>query len=153
MEKDNKILLGAVLILLVAMLSFNFNSLTGEATKNVVTISANPSNLYFSETDLIQQPSKPLIVTLRVQSGSVENKIYLYRDDGQRIKSFVVPECQSNCKKGTYTFEYLFTTDLPEGDYYLAVNDRETSVGNGFNRNVFKSNTISLTKFTSSTQY
>ena len=43
MEKDNKILLMAVLILFISMLAFNLNFITGKATSNQTYISSNNS--------------------------------------------------------------------------------------------------------------
>ena len=55
MEKDNKVVLGAVLILLVGMLSFNFaGSLTGKTVNKGgpdVVLTVSPSNVYFSFED------------------------------------------------------------------------------------------------------
>ena len=79
MEKDNKILLGAVLILLVAMVSFNFNTLTGEVTsaKTRATITVSPSYVYFNYNELNQQTTKSVELTVDVENGKVINEVWL----------------------------------------------------------------------------
>lgn len=152
MEKDNKVLLGAVLILLVAMLSFNFNSVTGNVTnkEDHATVSVNTNTVYFSQEDLNNRPTKPVMVTVRVDSGQVENQITLYRATGEKTnKREKVCESKTNCESGkTYTVEFGIGTDLEEGDYYFTVEGHKEQLnGNTFTRDKFNSNTITLTKF------
>lgn len=152
MEKDNKVLLGAVLILLVAMLSFNFNSVTGEVTKDSASLKVSPTSVYFSQEDLNSRPSKIVSVKVSVNSGSIENELYLFRSNGvrtQQSNTRQICESKSSCGKGTYAVDFKIGTELPDGEYYFAVNGhRETLSGSTFGRQTFTSNMVSLTKYT-----
>ena len=147
MEKDNKILLGAVLIMLVAMVSFNFNSITGKATTSSgVLVSAAPSELYFSYDDLANKPSKVVKVKVEVDSQGIENQLDLYRSNGERIGGQGRELCRSsnNCRKGVYTVDFRIPSSLQEGSYFFRVQRRDFA---GRSREVFNSNQITVTKY------
>ena len=149
MEKDNKVVLGAVLILLVGMLSFNFNSLTGQAVKGQeATVTASPSNVYFSFDDL-NKGNKIVAVTIKVNSGKVDNDLYLYRKSlkgEERVGSLdtICKGTATYCGKGTYTVNYKFSSGNPEGDYFFRVQRRDFAVRD---RLTFDSNLVSVTHF------
>lgn len=149
MEKDNKVVLGAVLILLVGMLSFNFSSLTGEAVRGQeASLTASPSNVYFSFDDL-NKGNKVVAVTVRVVSGKVENNLDLYRktEVGEERVGAADSICKgtaSYCGKGTYTVNYKFSSGNPEGDYFFKVQKRDFA---GRSKQAFDSNTITVTHY------
>ena len=157
MERDNKILLGAVLILLVAMLSFNFNSITGKVTaSNKAAVRADPSSVYFSADDLANRPTKVVSVKVTVSSGSVENNLQLYRSSGERMNGKTRQLCgsKSECKKGTYQVDFKMGAELEDGEYYFAVQgDRERFEAENvdesaeFSRDIFKSNMVTIDKY------
>lgn len=160
MEKDNKILLGAVLILLVAMVSFNFSSLTGKATstsETEATLSAvssdGDSSVYFSQDDVrggqIGQGGKqPVTVTVTVKSGRIDNSLELYRKVGSsEAKKEEQQVCTgSSCGKGTYTVVYQLNPDHagsssePKEYLFKVYDDRNR-------REVFKSNVVTVSKW------
>ena len=161
MEKDNKILLGAVLILLVAMVSFNFNTLTGEVTsseKARATITASPSDVYFSYNDLNHQTTKKVDLTVNIENGEFVNEVWLYRFNGERIEKIDNHLCSpdgntqsSYCRPRVYRLTASVSSNLEEGDYYFRIMSK-ASTGQ-VPKLPFNSNTITLTKFSSSNTY
>jgi hypothetical protein len=149
MEKDNKVVLGAVLILLVGMLSFNFNSLTGQAVKGQeAVVTANPSNVYFTADDL-NKGTKLVAVTVKVNSGKVDNELYLYRKSAQgeervNAQDSICKGTATYCGKGTYTVNYKFSSGNEEGDYFFKVQKRDFARRD---RLTFDSNVVSVTHF------
>lgn len=150
MDKDNKIVLGAVLILLVGMLSFNFNSLTGKAvTGPVAMVTVNPSELYFTYDDL-NIGNKIAKVTINL-NDKVDNELQLYRktETGEeRVGGFKETICKGTatyCSKGIYTVNYKFSSLHPEGEYFFKVQKRDTSTKE---REAFNSNVFSVTHYT-----
>lgn len=85
MERDNKIVLGAVLILLVGMLSFNFaGSLTGKVSNEEfpdVEVRAMFQGGGYEETFGAQErsTSRAATVTVNVRSGKAEREVDLCR--------------------------------------------------------------------------
>jgi|SRR3989338_66708 len=155
MEKDNKILLGAVLILLVAMVSFNFNTLTGEVTsaKTRATITVSPSDVYFNYNELNQQTTKSVELTVDVENGKVINEVWLYRDNGERVERTDNKLCSPNdantatyCGPGVYKVSASLSTDKEEGDYYFRINSKP-SAGAGLGKVAFNSNVVTVSKF------
>ena len=152
MEKDNKVVLGAVLILLVGMLSFNFNSLTGQAVKGQeAAVTASPSNMYFTYDDL-NKGNKLVSVTIKVNSGKIDNDLYLYRRTAQgeeRVgaQDSICKGTATYCGKGTYTVNYKFSSGNEEGDYFFRVQRRDSALRG---RLTFDSNTVSVTHYEAS---
>lgn len=154
MEKDNKILLGAVLILLVAMVSFNFSSLTGNAATTSsgsgVTVSVTPTDVFFSKEDT----TRTVTVKVRTDDKEIENYLYLFRSNGERVgNKVVISGCnKSYCKttkenpSGMHTQVYQLSKNLLEGDYYFRVQrSRGSLLGSAYSREVFNSNMFSIT--------
>ncbi len=153
MEKDNKVLLGAVLILLVAMVSFSFNdAVTGEVTSSAASVSASPTQVYFNFDDLANRPTKIVTVTVNVREGSVENDIQLYRDTGEKVeaKKQICKASASTCSKGVYEVPVQVSSSLEEGDYFFRVSGRSFAKQN---QKVYDSNKINVAKYTSSSDY
>jgi hypothetical protein len=85
MDQNNKILIGAALIILVAIVSFRYTDITGEVTKDAV-ISVSPSKVYFEmRGDNVYDAAK--LVTINVKPGTygVDRDLELYREDGSRV--------------------------------------------------------------------
>jgi len=152
MEKDNKILLGAVLIMLVAMISFNFDSITGKAagSGSGVSVSADPSRLHFSYEDL-EIGTRIVTVNVRVKDGYLDNSddegLELYRASGERIGGKGASLCgtKSRCGKDDIkTIAYKFSSELEEGNYYFQVT---TKPGFNKNRETFKSNLVRVSYY------
>jgi hypothetical protein len=129
MEKDIKILLGAVAIMLVAMLSFSFESITGKAASGSgVSVSVSPSRLHFSSEDL-EKGTRLVTATVRVKDGYLDDRsdagLQLYRSNGERVGGRGAKICKKEdnsdykCGEGTYEVVYKFDSGLEEGDYYF----------------------------------
>jgi len=160
MERDNKILLGAVLIMLVGMVSFSFSGVTGRVTRasNEVVVTASPDSLYFSYNDL-NVGTKIVTVKLDILSGTIENNLDLYRSNGERVGGRTASICRgasgyetgrggsSNCERGTYYVNFKFDSELEEGKYFFRANGRETLSGSSFDRQNFDSNLVTVTKY------
>lgn len=169
MERDNKVLLGAVLILLVAMVSFNFTSLTGQsvtAESTFATVRATTeggsTNVHFNERDLFGddgQRQRLVNVEINVESGSIRNNLYLYKEgkeSGSRTgRQVVISGCSGSvCPKGTYNVKFKVASDagvLPDGNYFFRViNSRgQESNKKGFAITNFDSNKISISHYQS----
>lgn len=166
MERDNKVLLGAVLILLVAMLSFNFNSITGNATNNkgkvtitVVDSETRSSEIYFNSDDL-NIGQKILKITVNTEKD-IDTNLELYRENGDKVGGFKRTICSTSyCKKGIYTIDFKFPSILNEGNYFFRVDSKrgllvkdqndESKIGSSYVKENFKSNIIRVTHFTPS---
>lgn len=123
MEKDNKILLGAILIILVAMVSFSFRGITGKAVSEKTIVAVSPGSITAGES-----------ITIYVKPGSVgvEQMAYFYREDGLRIPG-TVSLCRSSKCADEIKIDYKLVdswdgnADWPYGEasrgYYLRVND------------------------------
>ncbi len=139
MERDNKIVLGAVLILLVGMLSFNFSStLTGNQIKESsdVTVTASPARLEFFE--MASTSSSQVTFTVDVKSGKVQGTAFLYGPgpSGGR-KEVNLCQKKSECGEGKHIVNRLFSQGDREGQYYLLVKDDNSN-------KEFRSNTITI---------
>lgn len=159
MERDNKVLLGAVLILLVAMLSFNFNSITGNATNTgKVTITATPSEIYFSEKDLYNnEGNSQKIVTVTINAGlDIDSDLKLYSEGGLPKGKIEICNTLSSCKKGVYKKQFKISSNLPEGNYFFRIDSKrgllvKNSDGeDSYVREKFDSNMLRITHFTPS---
>ncbi|MBS3171849.1 hypothetical protein J4449_04530 [Candidatus Woesearchaeota archaeon] len=160
MEKDNKVVLGAVLILLVGMLSFNFaGSLTGKTVNKGgpdVVLTVSPSNVYFSFEDLVKG-TKVITLTVNVNKGEAERNVYIYRNtpnggvrDTNAAKATLTGSgCRSSnaCEEGTYTINYLINSELNEGDFFFRVS-RPAKASTSTNKETFDSNTFTVTHYT-----
>ncbi len=162
MEKDNKVVLGAVLILLVGMLSFNFaGSLTGKAVNKGgpdVVVTASPSNVYFSDAELRQGKNQIITLTVNVNEGKINKELFLYKDTpGGGAKTSASKATLSNagcrssnaCPEGTYTITYMLNSGVSEGDYFFRV-ARPAKSSTSSNPETFDSNKFTVTHYTSS---
>lgn len=123
MEKDNKILLGAILIILITLVSFNFGDITGKVVKEGTVVSISPATVTAGD-----------YITVYVKPGSkgVESSAYFYRIDGTRIPATVKLCGESRCTKET-TIRYKLTDSwdnnadwaygITSKGYYVKVQD------------------------------
>ena len=158
MEKDNKILLGAVLILLVAMLSFNFNSLTGKVTSKEgsdASISVSPTNVYFTREDLYRGTAKLVTVEVNVKDGEIENKLDLY-EGNSKIGSQSRKICggrASYCNAASKPYQVTFSFDVDDATqegrmyHFRAESDRGLLKGSGYSKATFASNPVKVSKW------
>lgn len=89
MDKDNKILLSAILIILVALVSFNFGDITGKIVKDSTVVAVSPSEVTAGE-----------YITVYVNPGSdgVKNVAYVYRENDVRIPATINLCGSSKCE-------------------------------------------------------
>lgn len=122
MEKDNKILVGAVIIILVALVAFNLSKITGQVTKETTTITVNPKIIGAGD-----------IISISVVPGSegAENEMRIYYEDenGNLIRK--VQQHEMDRKTGGrltrgITFSYRTYSTWVDGKYYVVVEDKAT---------------------------
>ena len=126
MEKDNKVLISAILIILVALVSFNFGDITGKAVKENTVVAISPLEVTAGET-----------ITVYVKPGSngVEKLAYVYSKKGIRLPG-TISLCRSSKCEDVLSVEYkiIDTWDNNEGwdfrekskGYYVKVIDSRT---------------------------
>ena len=135
MERDNKVVLGAVLILLVGMLSFNFGSLTGNASKEPTsaTVTASPSSIEFSAYG--NEPNKLVSVKVAVHSGQIKSAVRFCKKSpnggcvGLNGNS-VAHACSTKtfCGVGSYEADtYPVNSNLPDGQYFFRAEAKRES--------------------------
>ncbi|MEK6937097.1 MAG: hypothetical protein AABW58_03435 [Nanoarchaeota archaeon] len=136
MEKDNKVVLGAVLILLVGMLSFNFaGSLTGKVTEDdtEVTLSVDRNVVRFDP--YTNEGNQPVYVTVTVHKGRIEPEVAFCkrRSDGScgtQLENTALNACRDSvCTPQSKTEQKMFSVSrtLPEGDYVFRAEARRSS--------------------------
>ena len=119
MENKN-VLIGAVLIILVALLAFNLD-ITGQATKGAMTsISVSPTTIRAGDS---------LSVSIIPGSNGAEEKLYIYAqdEDGNLMrKEDGFNYCRGSgatCTKAV-TFSYLTYESWIPGTYFAQINDK-----------------------------
>ena len=163
MERDNKIVLGAVLILLVGMLSFNFGALTGKASQNQETDAvlvatpqcreASGNTITWRSSDFGDSGKCPVKVAVSVRSGKINSDILLYKVSTGCSNSENCPPrkvekafdacTDTNCNSGNIqrSGNYLLSRVLEEGQYFFRAEAKESS---GRDKVVFDSNVITI---------
>jgi len=133
MDKDNKVLLAAVLVILVALVAFNFGDITGKAVKDSTVIAVSPTVVKFGEYDTVK------MVTIKVMPGEdgVDTKMSLYKVDGFKVGGETVNICtESICREET-TLTYKLDSGLEAGKYYFKAEREQKG-------RVFKSNSFEI---------
>ena len=90
MNKDNKVLLGAILIILVALVSFNFGDITGKAVSEGSIVAISPKTVTAGE-----------YINVYVKPGSkgVEKLAYIYREGDIRMAGTISLCRTSKCEE------------------------------------------------------
>ncbi len=124
MEQNNKTLLIAVLIILLALVAFNFNKISGKVVDDGsdVSVVVSPSLVTFSGNEVVKQ------VTVTVDTGSVgvDNQLDLYSvKEGytNRVGSGVSDKLcgtKSICT-GVISKQFLIPSSVDTGDYLIRV--------------------------------
>ncbi len=119
MDKNNRVLIGAVLLIFVTLLSFNLDTITGLSTKdkNIPSVSISPK---------VVQPGSRITVTVWTGKLGMNEKACLY-DSNARVS------CTNNACAGNYkcystdkqpvSFNFATSTSLDSGVYSLCVWD------------------------------
>jgi len=123
MNKDNKVLLGAILIILVALVSFNFGDITGKAVSEGSIVAISPKTITAGEY---------INVYIKPGSKGVEQLAYLYREDGARLPGTINLCSTSKCDEEiNVKYKIIDTWDNNEKwdineitkGYYIRVNE------------------------------
>ncbi len=116
MEQQNKTLVLAVLILLIAIVSFNFTGMTGEMIGNkITTITLDKTSVLPTET-----------ITLEIVPGSegVDTDIDIYRADTEyRYMQSTATVCKYYKCEDTSTVKFKVLDSFEPGTYYFRVYD------------------------------
>ena len=112
MENKN-VLIGAVLIILVAMLSFNLD-MTGQAIKTATKVSVSPS---------IVDAGDVIDITVTPGKEGVEKQFDIYCNGLRKAKDLNLCELDSNERDAKtcfseQTYRYLIRTDEKSGECY-----------------------------------
>ena len=125
MERNNKTLLIAVLIMLLALVSLNFNNISGRVTNDKVQVTVSPTSV-----------SSPGCVNVFVDAGeTVECVANLYRD-GNRAFGLTDRICSGSVNSGVFRGEFCLDSRVSPGtSYAIGVNTRagEVVLSNTFN--------------------
>jgi hypothetical protein len=136
MNKDTKVLLMAVVIILVALVSFNMSDLTGKIIKNSenAQLIISPTLVTFGKHDTAR------MITIQVSPGKngINQKLWLYRGDGRNTQadSTTVNICTSSICYDDVTVSYRVDAGLKDGKYYFKA-ERENT-GQKFVSNEFE---------------
>ncbi len=137
MDKDTKILLMAVVIILVALVSFNYADLTGDITKSgTSSMKVSPSTITF-----IKYQTKALITIELLVNEPVENEMYLYKVGSGKVGNQKITLCRSStCSQADLekSYNYYLNSDLRDGIYYFVARGRQ------FNNIVATSNKFTI---------
>lgn len=127
MNKDTKVLLMAVVIILVALVSFNLSDITGRQVSNMprsasVTVTGVP--ITFAK----YQSQATINVGISISGGQVGNRLYLYREsEVKNVKmssQYAISLCTgSYCKKDDLksTYTETISPSLADGRYYYVL--------------------------------
>ena len=129
MDKNNKILLGAILLIFITLISFNVNTITGDLTKEgkkVPSVTVSPK---------IAVPGERLTVSVWTGADGINQKACLY-DENSRVSctSRVCSDSPENLdraykclstEKEQVKFNFVTSTSLPSGIYSVCVWDYE----------------------------
>lgn len=118
MEANNKVLVIAVLVLLLGVVTFNFNSISGRQVQEDVRVSVNPQVIDFAWY-MGEYGRESITATVTAPNG-VEKKFYLHRGDGTRVGGSSENLCNRNICFGTNAKTVYFDgDDLSDGQYFF----------------------------------
>lgn len=136
MNKNTKVLLMAVVIILVALVSFNLNDLTGMVSSDITTLIVSPTVVNFEKYDAAKMitvgvsPSKP---------NGVNKKVEMYKCKNEKCTSSIKfgSETANICTDSTcyskVTISYRLDSGLKTGTYYFqAEKDGKIFISNTF---------------------
>ena len=115
MEKTNRILIGAVFILVIALVSFNYSNITGNVIESKTKISITP--------EVINSGQK-IYVTVNPGSKGIHNKACFYQaeDDLRRGCTYDRQICNSYKCEEISTFSFS-TSGWESGIHYVKIFD------------------------------
>ncbi len=116
MRQENKVLVWAVLILLIAIVSFNFTGITGEAIKEKTT------TVMLDKTYAL--PSETITLTVIPGSKGVDTDIDVYRaDTDYRYMQSAAQVCKRYKCKDISEVKFKLIDAFEPGTYYFRLYD------------------------------
>lgn len=114
MEKSSRILIGAIFILVIALVSFNYNSLTGQVIKSKTMISITPK---------VINPGQKIYVTVNPGPKGVYKRACFYQAEDNLRKGCTYRVCGGSYKcLDTSTFSFS-THAWEPGIHYVKIFD------------------------------
>ena len=116
---ENKTWIVVVLIILVALVAYNFKGMTGEITKEQITkITVNPTKVSFGKYDTMK------LLTIKVDVGSVgvDKWLRLYKvtpTGSVRVGSESITICNKNICYDDVTLTYKLSSGNKAGTYFF----------------------------------
>ncbi len=127
---ENKTWIVVVLIILVALVAYNFKGMTGEITKDQITkITVSPTKIIFDKFDAGK------LITINVDIGSIgiDSWLQLYKVAGTgniRMARNKVSVCKDSICTEDVTLTYKLTAGLESGTYFFrAERDNYDEIG------------------------
>jgi len=151
MEQNNKVLLLAGLIVLVAIVSFNFNGITGKAVSDISVEVEEASLVFHRDIDgrmaNYEAPSKFVTVNINTNGELIDRQIDLYKigNNGKDNKVGTASSkmsCSTSRCQGQFTHRLRIDQAVAEvqqkdsEDYFVRVYQDKTR--QSFNSNTFK---------------
>ncbi len=116
MQQENKILVWAVLILLIAIVSFNFTGMTGESIRNKIT------TVTLDKTYVL--PSGTIILNVIPGSKGVDADVDIYRaNTDRRYMQAVLSICRRYKCESMSTVKFKVIDSFEPGTYYFRLYD------------------------------
>lgn len=116
---ENKTWIVVVLIILVALVAYNFKGMTGEVTKDQITkITVNPTKISFDPQDA----GKILTIDVNVGSIGIDKWLYLNRvtpTGSTRASGDHIAVCNKNVCWDDVTLNFKVNAGLAKGTYFL----------------------------------
>lgn len=113
MEKGNRILIGAIFILIVALVSFNSNFMTGAIAKSGVKISVAPDPA---------ESGQKIYVTINPGTEGIYNQACFYQAEDNLRRGCTSQVCDNYRCEEISTFSFS-TSGWKAGIYYVQVFD------------------------------
>jgi len=145
MEQNNKTLLIAVVIILLALVAFNFNKISGRAVGDGsdVSVVVSPSVVTFSG----DETAKQITVTVDTGSVGVDNELGVYSvENGNtyRVGSGLTDKLcgtKSQCT-GVISKQMLIPASIDSGNYLVRVERDNPSYNFKVDSNIFRVNHV-----------
>ncbi len=128
MERNNKTLLIAVLIMLLALVSLNFNNISGRAGgSSDAIVRVTPASL-----------SVPGNANLFVDTNgvTVDSTVQLYRASGERA-GVTGNLCKGSSCKGVLRENFFIDSRITPGRYFIRITQIGGGLGRSFDSNMF----------------
>jgi len=120
METSSKTLILAILIILLGVVTFNFNTISGRQTQQNVDISVYPKVITFTWTPN-GYVNEPVTVTVNAQGG-VNRDFFLYREGEEyedRQGGYIGNLCTKNICVGENKETLYLNGELEDGTYFF----------------------------------